>query len=166
MSAVPFTADGKAASGGRRGGIRVMIVDDSLTVRTIFKRMVESDRDMVVTGTASSAERAIAQLESAPADVVLLDLEMPGMGGLEALPRILATSDDVQVLVVSSLTQDGAEHTLAALSTGAADTMLKPRPGGFNEEYRSQLLAKMRALGSSTAEAIELETELAPSAGS
>lgn len=167
MSGAPSPGDrGAPADGGRRGevrgDIRVMIVDDSLTVRTIFKRMVESDRQMVVTGTASSAERAIVQLRTSPADVVLLDLEMPGMGGLEALPQILATSDGMQVLVVSSLTQDGAEHTLAALSTGAADTMLKPRPGGFNEAYRSQLLGKIRALGGSNAEAIELEAEIAP----
>lgn len=127
--------------------VKVMIVDDSLTVRTVFKRMVESDPDMAIAGTASSAERAISQLDSAPADVILLDLEMPGMGGLDALPKILETSENVQVLVVSSLTQDGAEHTMAALSMGAADTMLKPRPGGFNDEYRDQLLAKIRALG-------------------
>ncbi|MDJ0978971.1 MAG: chemotaxis-specific protein-glutamate methyltransferase CheB [Erythrobacter sp.] len=127
--------------------IRVMIVDDSLTVRTIFKRMVESDASMKVTATASSAERAIAELKSVPADVILLDLEMPGMGGLEALPEILKRAAGGQVLVVSSLTQDGAEHTVSALSMGAADTMLKPRPGGFNEDYRAQLLGKIRALG-------------------
>ena len=116
----------RAGRPGDRGPIRVMIVDDSLTVRTIFKRMVESDGAMEVVGTAASAERAIAQLESSPVDVVLLDLEMPGMGGLEALPQILKRSDGGQVLVVSSLTQDGAEHTVSALSMGAADTMLKP----------------------------------------
>ncbi len=127
--------------------IRVMIVDDSLTVRTILKRMVESDSAMIVAGTASSGERAIAQLADASADVILLDLEMPGMGGLQALPAILEKGGNAKVLVVSSLTQDGAEHTVSALSMGAADTMLKPRPGGFNEEYRSQLLGKIRALG-------------------
>ncbi|MEO0871579.1 MAG: chemotaxis-specific protein-glutamate methyltransferase CheB, partial [Pseudomonadota bacterium] len=127
--------------------IRVLIVDDSLTVRTIFKRMVESDGAMSVVETASSAERAIAQLEKTRVDVVLLDLEMPGMGGLEALPTILEHARGGQVLVVSSLTQDGAEATISALSMGAADTMLKPRPGGFNEDYRSQLLGKIRALG-------------------
>lgn len=137
----------RAGKRGERGPIRVMIVDDSLTVRTIFKRMVESDGAMEVVGTAASAERAIAQLESTPVDVILLDLEMPGMGGLEALPQILKRSDGGQVLVVSSLTQDGAEHTVSALSMGAADTMLKPRPGGFNADYRGQLLDKIRALG-------------------
>lgn len=129
------------------GKIRVMVVDDSLTVRTIFKRMVESDPAMLVVGTASSAERAIAQLNALTVDVILLDLEMPGMGGLHALPAILQTAKNAEVLVVSSLTADGAEHTISAMSMGAADTMLKPRPGGFTEEYRSQLLGKVRALG-------------------
>lgn len=127
--------------------IRVMLIDDSLTVRTVFKRMIESDGAMVVADTAGSAERGIAQLEDADVDVILLDLEMPGMGGLEALPTILETAPQAQVMVVSSLTEDGAEATVQALSQGAADTMLKPRPGGFNQEYRSQLLAKIRALG-------------------
>jgi two-component system chemotaxis response regulator CheB len=128
-----------------------MIVDDSLTVRTIFKRMVESDPALVIAGTASCAERAIAQLGETPADVVLLDLEMPGIGGLDALPAILATPGRPQVLVVSSLTVDGAEHTLSALQMGAADTLLKPRPGGFNEDYRAALLGKIRALGTRAA---------------
>lgn len=135
--------------------VRVMIVDDSLTVRTIFKRMVESDRALSVADTASSAERAIAQLANTAVDVILLDLEMPGMGGLEALPEILATAGSAQVLVVSSLTDDGAEATMAALSMGAADTMLKPRPGGFNEDYRAQLLGKIKALGGAVADAAE-----------
>ena len=124
-----------------------MIVDDSLTVRTVFTRMVEGDRAMRIVASASSAERALLELRQTEVDVVLLDLEMPGMGGLEALPKILERSSDTQVLVVSSLTEAGAEHTLTALSMGAADTMLKPRPGGFDDSYRASLLAKIRALG-------------------
>ena len=158
-AASPSSLAGRAGAAGRRllaarGGaeaIRVMIVDDSLTVRTIFKRMVESDPALMIVGTASSAEGAIAQLAEQPADVVLLDLEMPGMGGLDALPVILATPASPPVLVVSSLTVDGAEHTLCALRMGAADTLLKPRPGGFTEDYRAQLLGKIRALGARNA---------------
>lgn len=138
----------RQVAGNAGSRIRVMIVDDSLTVRTIFRRMVEGDPSMEIAGTASSAERAIAQIKKEPADVVLLDLEMPGIGGLKALPELLAEAPGVQVLVVSSLTQDGAEATVEALSRGAADTLQKPRPGGFNDEYRSQLLNKIRALGS------------------
>ena len=124
-----------------------MIVDDSLTVRTIFRRMVEGDRRMEVVGSASSAEHAISQLKTLEADVVLLDLEMPGMGGLEGLPGILEAGNGAEILVVSSLTDDGAEATMAALAMGAADTMLKPRPGGFTDDYRTALLNKIRALG-------------------
>ena len=132
--------------------IRVMIVDDSLTVRTIFSRMVEDEGGMEIVGTFSNAERALVKLRDLDVDVILLDLEMPGMGGLEALPKILTTAENAQVLVVSSLTQDGAEHTLSALSMGAADTMLKPRPGGFDNIYRASLLEKIRALGTQDCE--------------
>lgn len=131
-----------------RNMVRVMIIDDSLTVRTVFSRMIDREPDLMVVAQASTAEQALRALRATPVDVVLLDLEMPGMGGLEALPEILKTSDGLQTLVVSALTADGAEATVSALRMGAADTMLKPRPGGFNEEYRNQLLGKIRALGS------------------
>jgi len=135
---------------GRMGDdppIRVLIVDDSLTVRTALSRMVEEAGDLSVAATAGSAETAITRLVTTPVDVILLDLEMPGMGGLEALPKLLASAAGAQVLVVSSLTEAGAEHTLAALSMGAADTMLKPRSGKFDHAYRETLIARIRALG-------------------
>ena len=126
--------------------VRIMIVDDSLTVRTVFSRMIAREPDMTISAMANDAERALSALSRAAPDVLLLDLEMPGMGGLEALPRILETAPSTKVLVVSSLTADGAEHTVQALSLGAADTMLKPRPGEFDDAYRDQLLTKIRAL--------------------
>jgi two-component system chemotaxis response regulator CheB len=124
-----------------------MLVDDSLTARTILSRIIAAEDGMELTAQASSAESALLQLPAARPDVVLLDLEMPGMGGLKALPRILAEAQGVQVLVVSSLTEAGAWHSLEAMTAGAADTMAKPQPGNFDLTYRRQLLAKIRALG-------------------
>lgn len=129
------------------GSVHVMVIDDSLTVRTVFSRMIDREADLAIVAQAGTAEQALMVLRSTRVDVILLDLEMPGMGGLEALPKILELGRGAQVLVVSSLTADGAEATLSALQMGAADTMLKPRPGGFNEDYRSGLLGKIRALG-------------------
>ena len=126
--------------------VRVMIVDDSLTVRTVFSRMIKLADDMIVVGTASTAESGIAELAATSPHVMLLDLEMPGMGGIEALPKIMEAAPDTKVLVISSLTADGAEATIKALSLGAADTMLKPRPGGFDDDYKASLLGKIRAL--------------------
>ena len=135
-----------ATSGTCADPVRVMIVDDSLTVRTVFSRMIQQEDDMNIVATANTAESGLAELAQAGPDVMLLDLEMPGMGGLEALPKIMAAAPDTKVLVISSLTADGAESTVKALSLGAADTMLKPRPGGFDDEYRATLLGKIRAL--------------------
>ncbi|PZO70766.1 MAG: chemotaxis response regulator protein-glutamate methylesterase [Pelagerythrobacter marensis] len=124
-----------------------MVVDDSLTTRTAIARLIDSAEDMVVAATAASAERALAELPCRPLDVIVLDLEMPGMGGMEALPRLLAARAGVQVLVVSALTEIGAEATLRALALGAADTMPKPRSGGFNARWRESLLKRVRVLG-------------------
>lgn len=127
--------------------IKVMVVDDSLTIRTVFSRIVNSDPQLTVIGDAGTAEKALMMLRTTPADVIMLDLEMPGMGGIEALPKIREVCPQAQVLVISALTDDGAEHTLTALSMGAADTMLKPMPGKFNDDYKRLLTEKIYALG-------------------
>lgn len=146
----PARKSSNVAAGSTKSGdtpVRIMLVDDSLIVRTAFSRMIDAQDDLQVVATAGSAESALMQLREFAVDVILLDLEMPGMGGLEALPKLLAGENHPQVLVVSSLTDDGAEHTLAALSMGAADTMLKPQGGRFDASYREALLDKIRALG-------------------
>lgn len=148
------------------GSVRVMIIDDSLTVRTVFSRMIDREADLAIVAQAGTAEQALMMLRSTKVDVILLDLEMPGMGGLEALPAILETARGAQVLVVSSLTADGAEATMRALQMGAADTMLKPRPGGFDEKYRSSLLGKIRALGGKLPLFAATPAPLAPSPAS
>ncbi len=134
-------------SGKPDPAVNIMVVDDSLTVRTVFARMVTSDASLNLVASASTAETAIEKLDSCHVDVILLDLEMPGMGGIKALPKLLKASKGAKILVVSSLTKLGAKHTLDALALGAADTLLKPRSGGFDEAYRLTLLSKIRALG-------------------
>lgn len=132
--------------GVRRRNIGVMIVDDSLTTRTVLSRTIERESDLEVVATANTAEQALSKLDEVMVDIVLLDLEMPGMGGLAALPVLLKKARGAKVMVVSALTQEGAQHTLSALSMGAVDTLLKPASGQFDEAYRAMLLEKLRAL--------------------
>ncbi|MDD3799388.1 MAG: chemotaxis-specific protein-glutamate methyltransferase CheB [Novosphingobium sp.] len=127
--------------------IRLMVVDDSITARTVYSRVVENEHDLELAAVAGTAEDALAALATVRVDVILLDLEMPGMGGLEALPRMLEAAPGAQVLVVSSLTHEGAEHTMRALALGAADTLSKPEPGKFDREYRSHLVDRIREIG-------------------
>ena len=127
--------------------VRVLVVDDSPTVRAVFARLIGEESDLELAAAEDSAERALATLVQSAPDVILLDLDMPGMGGLDAIPRMIQLSAPARILVVSSLTVRGAEHTLAALSLGAADTLAKPRPGQFDQEYRATLLRKIRLLG-------------------
>lgn len=130
-----------------RQPIRLMIVDDSLVARTALRRMVEGEGDLKVVSTVSSAPAAIEALATTRVDVVLLDLDMPGVGGLEALPDILQAARGARILVVSSLTSDGAEQSLRALSLGAADTHPKPTSGALDGAYCDALTAKVRLLG-------------------
>ncbi|MBN9504856.1 MAG: chemotaxis-specific protein-glutamate methyltransferase CheB [Altererythrobacter sp.] len=127
--------------------VRVVIVDDSPTVRAVFARIIEGEADLELAAAQDSAEAALARLVRWAPDVILLDLDMPGMGGLDAIPRMIELAAPVRVLVVSSLAVRGAEHTLKALSLGAADTLAKPRPGEFDDAYRATLLRKVRLLG-------------------
>src|SRR4051794_38326111 len=130
--------------------IRLMIVDDSTVARAVLSRMVESDPAFEITAVAGTAEDAIEALAECRVDIVVLDLEMPGAGGLKSIPRIIAAGGGAKVMIVSSVAEDGAEQTVAALALGAHDTMPKPGAGRFNGKFSEILLGKLKALGYAT----------------
>ena len=127
-----------------------MIVDDSTVARAVLSRMIESDTAFEITAVAGTAEDAIEALGECRVDIVVLDLEMPGAGGLKSIPRIIAAGGGAKVMIVSSLAEDGAEQTVAALALGAHDTMPKPGAGRFNGKFSEILLGKLKALGYAT----------------
>lgn len=143
--ALARTSDGRPRDGCRP--IRLMIVDDSMVARAVLSRMIESDGGFEIAAVAGTAEDAIDALSHVRVDVVLLDLEMPGAGGLKMLPKILSAARGARVIVVSSLAEEGAEVTVAALALGAADTLPKPGTGRFNGRFSEVLLSRLRALG-------------------
>jgi two-component system chemotaxis response regulator CheB len=135
-----------------------MIVDDSTVARAVLSRMVESDPAFEITAVAGTAEDAIEALGECRVDVVVLDLEMPGAGGLKSIPRIIAAGGGAKVMIVSSLADEGAEQTVAALALGAADTMPKPGTGRFNGKFSEILLSKLKALGYASAAPLSTST--------
>jgi two-component system chemotaxis response regulator CheB len=135
-----------------RRRIRLMIVDDSTVARAVLSRMVEADPAFEITAVAGTAEDAIEALGECRVDIVVLDLEMPGAGGLKSIPRIIAAAAGAKVMIVSSLAEDGAEQTVAALALGAADTLPKPGTGRFNGKFSEILLSKLKALGYASVE--------------
>lgn len=136
--------------------IRVLVVDDSAVVRGLLLRALESDPGISVVGTAMHGEAALRQLRQNPADVVILDVEMPVMDGLAALPLILSEFPQVRVVMASALTQEGARTTIQALALGAAGCIAKPTAASVNESVNhlaSELIPLVKALGPSDAPA-------------
>ncbi len=104
----------------------VLIVDDSAVARSMIARMVDANDHYVVAGSVANVDAAFTFLMRARVDVILLDLQMPGVDGLTALPDLITAGRGAKVLVVSTTTSDGASATVQALALGAADTLVKP----------------------------------------
>ena len=134
------------AQTGPDGHISVMLVDDSIVVRSIVERIIESDAGLHIVASVATAPEALAILERERVDVILLDLEMPGMHGLEALPLLLAKQSDTRIIILSANCEDGGTAAVEALSLGAADTLLKPGRGTFAGRFGVTLIERIRAL--------------------
>lgn len=104
---------------------KVLVVDDSITMRALFSSALEQSDDLVVVGAAANADEAREMIAGMRPDVVTLDIEMPGMNGIEFLEEIMTTKP-MPVVMLSTLTQKGAEVTLRALEIGAVDCFPKP----------------------------------------
>ena len=130
--------------------IRVMIVDDAVVVRGLFSRWVEAEADLEVVASLRTGREAVAQVERADPDVVLLDVDMPELDGIAALPLLLEKKRDLVVIMASTLTRRNAEISLKALSLGATDYIPKPdnnREVTGSASFRRELIEKIRQLG-------------------
>jgi two-component system chemotaxis response regulator CheB len=125
--------------------IRVLVVDDSAVIRQMLCDLISETPDMEVAGKAADGRKGIAACESLRPDVVTLDIQMPGMNGLETLDAILKQRP-VPVIMVSALTQAGADVTLDALERGALDYVAKPEQGSDAlRTLRGELMRKIRS---------------------
>ena len=139
-----------SSSGAAATPIRVLIVDDSVVARAVLARLLADHHDIQVMGQAGSAPAALKLLEDKQVDIILLDIEMPGVNGLVALPDLIRVGRGARVLIVSSAAGDGAEATITALRQGAADTMLKPSAAQFTSRFADELVDRLRRLARST----------------
>ena len=150
MSALRLANPNNAIATVPAGPARVLLVDDSGVSRALMTRWIEESGVGHVVATASNGRAAIEAVAATHVDVVVLDIEMPELDGLAALPGLLALAPGVQVLMASSLSQRGAAVTMQALRLGAADAIGKPRAGwafGGGIDFRAELVAKIQALG-------------------
>ena len=116
----------KAGNGSSmtNGAINVMLVDDHAVVRMGFRLLLEGSPDIKVVGEAESGEEACRKYPELKPDVVVMDISMPGIGGLEAIDRILAREPSARILVLSA--HEDAMHARRVLKAGAAGYLTKP----------------------------------------
>ena len=129
--------------------IRVMVVDDSAVIRGFLTRFIESDPEIKVVASVSNGQLAVGSMTPGKFDVVVLDIEMPVMDGMTALPLILKSDPAVQVVMASTLTKANAAITLKALEIGAAECLAKPTSQELagSTAFRDDLIQKVKALG-------------------
>lgn len=130
--------------------IRVMVVDDSAVIRGLFTKMLNAEPDIEVVSSLANGLLAVKNLTKSNVDVVVLDIEMPVMDGLTALPKLLEQDRDLKVVMASALTLRNADISLKALQAGAADYVAKPSSTHeitAVDTFRRELITRVRTLG-------------------
>jgi len=133
------------------GPFRVMVVDDSAIIRGFLCRYLSEDSDLEVVITANNGKVALNHLEAHDIEVVVLDIEMPEMDGMTALPLMMEKIPDLKVVMASTLTRKNAEISLRAMQMGAVDYVPKPetaRSVNANIDFRRELVEKVKAWAS------------------
>ena len=125
---------------------RVMVCDDSVVIRGAVSRILEADPAIRVVARVANGQAAIDELRRTQVDVLVLDIEMPIMDGMTALPLLLRADPGIKVIMASTLTTRGADIALRALRLGAADYVPKPSAVGGDETFRRELLEKVKGL--------------------
>jgi two-component system chemotaxis response regulator CheB len=139
-----------APASTRHDKLRVMVVDDSVVIRGMISRWIGAEPDMEVAASLRTGLDAVNQLERINPDVAVLDIEMPELDGISALPKLLAKKRDLIIIMASTLTRRNAEISFKALSLGASDYIPKPestREASAAEIFRHDLIQKIRHLG-------------------
>jgi len=139
-----------AAAESRYEPLRVMVVDDSVVIRGLISRWIDAEPDMTVVGSLRTGLDAVNQVERISPDVAILDIEMPDLDGISALPQLLAKKRNLVVIMASTLTRRNAEISFKAMSLGAADYIPKPestREISAADTFKHDLLQKIRNLG-------------------
>ena len=147
---VAFAGNSTTNPSREAGPLRVMIVDDSVVIRGLISRWVGAEHDMEVAASLRTGLEAVNQLERINPDVAVLDIEMPELDGISALPKLLAKKRDLVIIMASTLTRRNAEISFKALSLGAADYIPKPestREASAADIFHHDLIQKIRHLG-------------------
>ncbi|MEM8747193.1 MAG: chemotaxis response regulator protein-glutamate methylesterase [Actinomycetota bacterium] len=129
---------------------KILLVDDSIVIRGMLSRFIDAESDLEVVSTAANGSIGVQKVDKYRPDLVVLDVEMPVMTGLEALKAIRQNHPTLPIIMFSTLTGRGATTTLDALSAGASDYALKPTASGATSDalnqVRDELITKIRAL--------------------
>lgn len=126
--------------------IRVLIVDDSVVSRAVITRLVETGGQMAVAGAVATVAAALAFLAREAVDVILLDVALPDIDGLTALPDLLNAGQGARIVVVSSSADEGGATAVQALALGAADTLAKPGTSKLTAVFGQQLVDRIARL--------------------